>query len=198
MKSRALMVLLGLSLAAMPAVAADLYTVDKAHSQAAFQVKHFLSKTGGRFNQFEGKIQLDDKHLENSTVEFKIDAASVDTDNEKRDAHLRTADFFDVENHPAVTFKSEKIRQVAKGKYEVTGTFSMRGVEKKLVVPVTYLGLVKDPWGGQRAGFSTQLTLNRKDFGMLWNKALDSGGYVLGDEVWVTVELEAVKQVSSS
>lgn len=168
------------------------------HSQAAFQVKHFLSKTGGRFNQFEGKIQLDEKRLENSTVEFKIDAASVDTDNEKRDAHLRTEDFFDVEHHPAITFKSEKIRQVAKGRYEVTGTFSMRGVEKKLVVPVAYLGVVKDPWGGQRAGFSTQLTLNRKEFGMLWNKALDSGGYVLGDEVWVTVELEAVKQNSSS
>lgn len=198
MKSRTFAVLLGLALAASPALAADAYTVDKDHSQASFQVRHLLSKTAGRFNEFAGTIVLDEQHLEASTVEFRIHAASVDTDNEKRDQHLRTADFFDVANHPDITFKSEKIRKVAKGRYEVTGKFSMRGVEKRLTLPVSYLGVVKDPWGGKRAGFSTTATLNRKDFGMVWNKALDTGGYVLGDEVYVTVEIEALKESAAS
>jgi len=198
MRFRSLASLLALTLTGTPAMAADIYTVDKDHSQATFQVRHLLSKTGGRFSDFAGKVLLDEKRLEASSVEFRIRAASLDTDNEKRDQHLRAADFFDVEQHPEIVFKSEKIKKVGKDRYEVTGTFSMRGVDKRLVLPVAYLGAVKDPWGGQRAAFTTEVTLNRKEFGMVWNKALDNGGFVLGNDVWVTVELETVKQADAS
>ena len=128
------------------------------------------------------------------TGDGTIDAASIDTDNADRDKHLRTPDFFDVANHPTITFASEKIRATGKDRYAVTGTLTMRGVAKKVTLPVSFLGMGKDPWGNERAGFTTSITLNRKDFGINWNKALDNGGVLLGDDVAVTVDLEAVKQ----
>ena len=197
MKLRFMLLALSLS-AATPALAADTYTVDKDHSQATFQVRHLFSKTRGRFSDFGGTIRMDEKEIARSSVEFRIRSASIDTDNEKRDQHLRGADFFDVEKHPEIVFKSDKIRKVGKDRYQVSGTLSMRGVSKAIVLPVTFGGAGKDPWGNTKAGFATEITLNRKDFGMVWNAALDNGGVVLGDEVWVTVELEALKQSSSA
>ena len=115
-----------------------------------------------------------------------------------RDKHLRSADFFDVENHPELVFQSESVRRTGKDRYDVTGTLSIRGIGKRITLPVTYLGQTPDPWGGTRAGFSTEVKLNRKDFGIVWNKALDQGGFVLGDDVWVTLEIEAIKEKTAS
>ena len=177
---------------------ADTFIVDKGHSEAGFKVRHLLSKTPGRFNDFEGRIDLNTARPEDSVVEFKIRATSIDTDLEKRDEHLRSADFFDVQKYPEITFRSDKVKRTGKDRFDVTGTLAMRGVEKKITLPVSYLGIVRDPWGNERAGFSTAITLNRKDFGMIWNKALDQGGFLLGDEVWVTLEIEAAKQKPAS
>jgi polyisoprenoid-binding protein YceI len=183
-----------LAVAAGPALAADTLVIDRSHSQASFQVRHMFSPVRGRFTAFEGTIAMDAARPEASSVTFTIDAASIDTDNTDRDKHLRSGDFFDVENHPSITFKSEKVKVTGKDSYAVTGTLTMRGVSKTITLPVTYLGTGPDPWGNSRAGFSTAITLNRKDYGINWNKALDNGGLLLGDDVAVTVELEAVKQ----
>ena len=188
-----------LALSASAALAApQTFVVDKSHSEASFKVRHLLGRTAGRFTDFGGRVQLDPEKLESSSVEFRIRAASVDTDVEDRDKHLRTADFFDVENHPEIVFRSESIRRAGKNRYDVTGTLSIRGIEKRVTLPVVYYGQTRDPWGSERAGFSTAITLDRKDFGMVWNKALDQGGFLLGDEVWVTLEIEAVREKPAS
>jgi polyisoprenoid-binding protein YceI len=148
----------------------------------------------GKFGDIAGAIQVDKDKPEASSVEFVAKTASVDTGVADRDKHLRSADFFDVEKFPEMTFKSTRIQAVGQDRYEVTGTLSLRGVQKELTLPVTFLGFARDPWGNEKAGFETQVTLNRKDFGMVWNKTLDNGGVFLGDEVYVTVSVEANKQ----
>jgi polyisoprenoid-binding protein YceI len=183
-----------LVLATSPALAAETYVVDKGHSEATFQVRHLVTKVRGHFSDFEGTIEVDRAKPEASAVEFVVKTASLDTAHADRDKHLRSADFFDVEKHPEIRFKSSRI--VAKGEdaYEVTGTLTMRGVSKEVTLPVSFLGFVKDPWGNEKAGFETQITLNRKDFGIVWNKSLDSGGWLLGDEAYITVNIEANKK----
>lgn len=192
--SRILLVLGALALAAGPALAADTLVIDKSHSEAGFQIRHLFSQVRGRFGAFEGTILMDPAKPEASSVRFTIDASSIDTDNADRDKHLRSPDFFDVANHPTITFRSETIRATGKDRHEVTGKLTMRGVTKTITLPVSFLGIGKDPWGNERAGFTTSVTLNRKDFGINWNKALDNGGVLLGDDVAVTVDLEAIKQ----
>lgn len=178
--------------AATPLLAADTYTVDKAHSGVNFRIKHLMSSVSGSFNDFSGAVVIDQK---NPSVEFTINAASIDTDNEGRDKHLRSSDFFDVEKHPAITFKSTKIAPSGeKDVYDVTGNFTMHGVTKAITIPVTFLGFGKDPWGNERAGFELETKLNRKDYGITWNKALDQGGLLLGDDVRITINLETVKK----
>jgi polyisoprenoid-binding protein YceI len=177
-----------------PAFAADTYTVDGSHSEASFQVRHLVGKVRGHFADFKGTVQVDPAKPEASSVEFSIKAASIDTANADRDKHLRTADFFDVEKFPEITFKSTKVAPAGKDKYDVTGTFSMHGVTKTITLPVAFLGFGKDPWGNERAGFELTTTLNRKDYGIVWNKALDAGGVMLGDDVTVTITLETIKK----
>ena len=176
------------------AQAPSTFEIDPVHSSVSFKVRHLISKVEGRFREFSGKVVGDPATRSGASVELAIKAASVDTGNADRDKHLRTADFFDVEKFPEITFKSTKI--VAKGgnRYEAVGTFTLHGVSKTLTVPVTLSGIAKDPWGGERAGFSISMTLDRKDFGINFNKALDAGGMLLGDEVEVSIELEAVKK----
>jgi polyisoprenoid-binding protein YceI len=161
------------------------YTVDKHHSSVGFGIKHMVGKVHGRFNDFQGQIVADPAKPEAGTVEFAIKAASITTDNERRDTHLKSGDFFDVEKFPEITFKSEKI--VAKGKedFEITGPFTMHGVTKTVTLPVKMLGST-----GDLIGFEVQTVLNRKDYGIIWNKALDTGGFTLGDDVNVTINLE--------
>lgn len=188
-------ILATLVLTTASAFAADTYVVDKNHSEAKFEVRHLMSKVSGKFDDFSASISGDPAAAAASSVQFTIKTASVDTGNEGRDKHLRTADFFDAEKFPEITFKSTSIKPTGKKNvYDVTGDFTMHGVTKQITLPVELLGFGKDPWGNTRAGFSVKTTLNRKDFGVNWNKALDEGGVLLGDDVDVTINLEAVKQ----
>ena len=182
-------------LATLPLLAADTYNVDKVHSAAEFKIRHMVSNVGGKFTDFSGTVNADRAKPENSTVEFTIQTASIDTGTPDRDKHLRSADFFDVEKYPTITFKSTKITPTkTKDTYDVTGDLTMHGVTKRITLPVTFLGFVKDPWGNERAGFELETTLNRKDYGIVWNQALDAGGYLLGEDVKIAVNLEAVKK----
>lgn len=181
------------ALAALP-LRADNFAIDPSHSEVSFQIRHLVSQVRGRFNDFSGAVQLDPKNLPASSVDFRIKATSIDTGNADRDKHLRTADFFDVEKFPEITFKSDSIKAAGKDKYNVTGTLTMHGVSKKVTLPVTFLGQAKDPWGNTRAGFELETKLNRKEYGIEWNKALDSGGALLGDDVSVAINLETVKK----
>lgn len=181
--------------AALPASAAtDTWTIDKEHSTVSFQVRHILTKVRGQFDAFQGTVRMDPQHPETGAVEFAIDAKSIDTDSPKRDEHLRSPDFFDVANNPQITFKSKKVLPLAAGRFAVAGTLTMRGVAREVTLPVEVLGTTKDPWGNVRAGFATALTLDRKDYGINWNRTLDEGGYLLGDDVEIDIQLEAVQQ----
>jgi polyisoprenoid-binding protein YceI len=173
-----------------PVQAIDTYAIDKSHSEVSFQVRHLVTNTRGQFDDYTGTIKMDAANPANSSVEFTIQATSVNTFNENRDKHLRSPDFFEVEKHPTIAFKSSKVTKTGDNKYDVTGTFTMRGVSKEITLPVTFLGQVKDPWGNTKAGFETTTTINRKDYGIVWNAALDQGGFVLGDEVKVAINLE--------
>src|SRR3954451_14806345 len=180
------------TLAALP-LRADTFAVDPNHSEVSFHIRHMVSQVRGRFNEFSGAVQLDPKNLPASSVEIHIKATSIDTGVANRDTHLRSADFFDVEKYPEITFKSESVQPAGKDKYNVTGTLTMHGVSKKVTLPVTYGGQVK-VGGSTRAGFQTETTLDRKAYGIIWNKALDAGGAMLGDDVSVSITLEAVKK----
>src|SRR5690349_20084671 len=182
----------GLTAAAM--LSAETYVVDKNHSDASFRIRHFASKVRGRFADFEGTINADPAKPEASSVTFTIKTASIDTSQPDRDKHLKSADFFDVEKYPEITFKSSKMTPAGKDKYDVTGTLTMHGVSKEVTLPVTYLGTVKDPRGNERASFEIDTKLNRKDFGMTWNRALDAGGFMLSDDVDVEIALETMKK----
>jgi polyisoprenoid-binding protein YceI len=181
------------ALAALP-LRAETYTIDPNHSEVTFQIRHIVSQVRGRFNEFSGAVQMDPNNLPASSVEFHIKAASIDTNVADRDKHLRSADFFDAEKYPEIAFKSSSIQPAGKDTYNVTGTLTMHGVSKEITLPVQLLGQAKDPWGNTRAGFQTATTLNRKDFAIIWNKVLDNGGMMLGDDVKVEVNLETVKK----
>jgi polyisoprenoid-binding protein YceI len=183
--------LLAALVAATPAFAAETYVVDKSHSDAIFTIRHLMSRVTGRFDDIAGTINIDRAKPESSTVEFTIQATSIDTNDEGRDKHLRSADFFDVEKNPVISFKSTKMKATGKDTYDVTGQFTMRGVTKEITLPVTVLGEMKDGRGTPKIGFETTTTLNRKDYGVNWNRALDAGGYILADDVKVTITLEA-------
>ena len=174
--------------------AADTYTIDKAHSDVSFTIRHFASKVHGRFADFEGSIQADTTKPEASSVVFTIKSTSIDTNNSNRDNDLRSDNFFDVAKFPEITFKSSKIATTGKDTYAVTGTFTMHGVSKEITLPVTYLGTMKDPRGNERASFELNTKLNRKDYGINWNKSLDNGSLMLSDDVDVTIDLETVKK----
>jgi len=176
------------------ASAADTWTVDKAHSTVTFKIKHLMSKVTGSFREFDGTITTDFANLGASGVTFTIQAASIDTANADRDKHLRSADFFDVEKFPAITFTSSKITKTGDDTFAVTGTFTMHGVAKEITLPVTFLGAGQDPWGNTKAGFEIATTLSRTDYGIVWNKALETGGFLLGDEVEVMINLEVAKK----
>ena len=170
--------------------AADTLVIDPVHSEVSFQVRHFVTNVRGRFTDFAGTVVADPAKPEAATVEFTVKAASIDTAQIKRDTHLRSADFFDAEKFPEISFKSTKMKATGKDKYDVTGNLTMHGVTKPVTLRVTNLGTAgagKDA----KFGFEAATTLNRKDFGIVWNKALDNGGYMLGDDVIVTINLEA-------
>jgi polyisoprenoid-binding protein YceI len=170
------------------------YKIDKAHSEAIFQVRHLVTKVRGRFKDFEGTIQYDEMNPEQSSVDFTIRASSIDTAEADRDTHLRTADFFDVDTYPTITFRSKRITRRSGEDYDLVGELTMHGVTKEIVLTVAHMGKAIDPWGGQRIGFEAEATLNRKDFGLNWNAILEAGGFLVGDDVKVSIEVQAIAQ----
>ncbi len=180
--------------AAAPAHAAQTYEIDPVHSEVTFQIRHLVSTVRGKFDTFQGTIVMDPGDPAASKVDFSIDASSIDTGVDKRDAHLRSEDFFYVEKYPRITFTSQKVEPTGQNAYDVTGTLTMRGVAKQVTLPVRFLGTAGDPWGNTRAGFSTSTTLDRQEFGIQWNQSLDQGGVLLGDDVGIAIDLEAVQK----
>jgi polyisoprenoid-binding protein YceI len=187
--------LLALALAVVLSVPAQAATweVDKNHSGVDFQIRHFVSQVRGHFDDFGGTVVMDEENLANSSVEFWIDASSIDTGNDNRDQHLRSEDFFHVEEYPQITFKSESIEKTGDNTYDVTGTFTMRGVSKTITLPVEFLGTMQTDRGA-KAGFATETTIPRKEYNIVWNQVLDAGGAMLGDDVAVEINLEMNEQ----
>ena len=183
--------LVALPLLAQPAT--DTFTVDKVHSSATFSVRHFVSRVQGQFRNLDGAVTLDRANPAKSSVEFTIQATSIDTGNENRDQHLRSADFFDVAKFPTITFKSTSIAPKSKTQFDVTGDLTMHGVTKRVTLPVSFGGFLKTA-RGEKAGFDLTTTIDRKDYGVIWNKALDEGGTLLGDDVTVSISLELDKK----
>jgi len=185
----------GLLLAPSPALAApETYNLDPEHTTVGFKVQHFFSKVPGRFNKAEGTIVLDQSDLSKSTVNVSIDASSVDTNEPARDKHLRSDAFFDVAKHPKITFQSTKVRQVGPNKLQVDGNLTIRGTTKPVTLEVDVLGFGPDAWGGYRAGFEARTKINRLDYGVSWNDVIEGGGYILGNDVEITLNVEAVRQ----
>ena len=173
------------------------WNIDAVHSQATFSVKHMMISTvRGQFDVLSGKLEIDEAHPENSWVEAEVDVASINTRDPKRDGHLRSADFFDAAQFPKITFKSTKVEPVGKDEYRVIGDLTVHGVTKQETFHAEYSGQLKDLYGLQRAAFSVKGTINRKDFGLNWNVALESGGVLVGDKVNVEIDLAAVQQAA--
>jgi len=170
------------------------FTIDKTHSEVTFQVRHLVTRVRGHFTGFDGTVQFDEAHPEQSSLTFTINAASIDTGATDRDAHLRSDDFFAVEKFPAITFTTSTVTPRGAGLFDIEGTLTIRGTAKRLTVPVAYLGTAKDPWGNARIGFEGEVTVNRKDFGLNWNAALETGGFLVGDDVKISVSLQAIAQ----
>jgi polyisoprenoid-binding protein YceI len=175
--------------------AAEVYTIDPVHSSVGFKVRHLASYTTGVFTGFEGTVVFDEEDIANSGVEATIQAASIDTNNEDRDEHLRGEDFFHVEKYPVIKFASKKVVRGADNTFKVTGNLMMHGVTKEVTLDVEYFGkMALSPGKPPRAGFSASAELNRKDYGIVWNKVLDAGGLVLGETVKISIEIEAIMQ----
>jgi len=173
---------------------ADTWHFDKPHSSVSFTVRHMvIAKVNGDFKDFEGTIDFDGKNVESGSVDVTIQVASIETENEKRDNHLRSADFFDVEKYPLMTFKSKSIAKDEDSDYKMTGDLTIRDVTKEVTLDVEFNGTIVDPWGATRAGFSATGEINRQDFGVKWNKPLESGGFLVSDMVEIRIEAELVK-----
>jgi polyisoprenoid-binding protein YceI len=173
------------------AVAARTLEIDRSHSEVAFQVRHLLSKVRGRFGEFSGTIQYDETNPQNSRVDVTIQARSIDTAEADRDTHLRSADFFDVDKYKTLTFTSTSVTPRGGNNYDVAGNLTVHGVTKEVTLPASFLGTAQDPWGNTKFVFEAELTLNRKDFGLTWNAALETGGFLVGDDVKVTLSIQA-------
>ena len=159
------------------------WNLDPEHSTIEFRVAHMLvSKTTGHFTEYQGFIDMDAEAETVKAIEATIKTASVNTNHAKRDAHLRNADFFDVEKYPTMTYQMKQYQKTGEG-YQAVGELTLHGVTKEITLTGNFNGVTKDPWGNLRAGFTAEGKLNRKDFGMVWSKTLDSGGFVVGDEV---------------
>lgn len=192
-----------LALAASVSIAAPAtYVTDKAHTEVGFSIRHFFSKVHGRFTDFVATIQFDPKDLAKSSVEATVQATSISTDNERRDNHLRSDDFFAVEKNPTLTFKSTKITPGKDNTFKLAGDLTMRGVTKPVVFDAELLGTGDISMGGRvvgtRAGFTATTVVNRKDFGISWNRTLDQGGTMLDDNVKIELNVEAVKSDSTA
>ena len=197
MKTQSLRALIPVGLLAFASPAwASTWEIDAAHSSVGFAVRHMMvTNVKGQFTKFAGTVELDDQDISRSVVDVSIDAASIDTGVAKRDDHLRTSDFLEATKFPKLTFKSTKVERAGEGKLKVTGNLTIRGVTKPAVLLVEGPATpVKDPWGNTKTGITATTKINRKDFGVSWNKTMDGGGLVVGDEVTITIEAELQKK----
>jgi polyisoprenoid-binding protein YceI len=170
------------------------WTLDATHSSVDFSIRHLMvTNVKGSFHDFTANIEADANDLTDASIEFSVALASINTRNADRDAHLKTADFFDVENNPNLTFKSTKITKKSNGEYDVTGDVNLHGVTKTETFAVTFEGSAKDPWGNEKAGFSAVGSLKRSDYGLTYNAALETGGVMLGDQVKISLDIQAAK-----
>ncbi|HEX3456564.1 MAG TPA: YceI family protein [Candidatus Baltobacteraceae bacterium] len=172
----------------------SVYSLDRAHTTVEFVVRHLMiTKVRGRFTNFDGRIELAPGTDLPQLVSTRIEAASIDTREDQRDGHLRSADFFDVENYPELTFESTRIEGTPDD-FTIHGNLTIRGVTREVALKATFEGRTNDPWGGTRVGYEAHTTVNRKDFGLAWNAALETGGVVVGDEVRIELNVEAILQ----
>lgn len=184
-----------MTICALPAQAAPVtYKVDVDHSTVGFQIRHLFSQVKGRFDTFQGTVTFDPDAPASAKVEGSIETTSINTNNPKRDKHLRSKDFFDVAKYPKISFRSTGVSDIdaAKKTGKLNGVLSMHGVDKPIVLDVAFLGEGKDPWGNRRSGFTATTVLARKDFGISWNETLDSGGVLLGEEVQIEIQVEGL------
>jgi polyisoprenoid-binding protein YceI len=175
--------------------ATSTWTIDPAHSAAEFAVKHLMISTvKGQFTEFEGMLQIDEGNPENSSVVASIDVASVNTNQADRDAHLRSDDFFNAEKYPKMTFRSKSVRHVEGDLWKVSGDLTIRDVTREVVLDTRYEGRVVDPWGNERAAFTAETTISRKEFNVRWNQVIEAGGVAVGDSLRVTLNIEVIRQ----
>jgi polyisoprenoid-binding protein YceI len=179
-------------------MATHTWNVDVTHSSINFSIRHMVvSKVRGRFTKFSGTVQLDEGgDLTRSSVEASLDASSVDTGAAQRDEHLRGADFFDVDRFPQLRFQSTSVAKLAGDRYRVIGKLTIRDITREVVLDAEYAGRGKDPWGSERVGFSAKTAIDRKDFGLVWNQALEAGGVLVGDRVEIELDVQVLKAAS--
>ncbi|MBW2493820.1 MAG: YceI family protein [Deltaproteobacteria bacterium] len=169
------------------------WKIYESHTAVGFSVSHLFTSVQGRFDRFSGTIEFDPQKPEAAVVRATVEAASINTNHEKRDKHLRSGDFFDVENHPTLSFESTSgVTEMVENRGKLAGNLTIHGVTKPVVFDVVFRGQGKDPWGNVRAGFSARLDIDRKDYGLTWNKALETGGVLVGDEVEIRIEVEGI------
>lgn len=195
MKNRITAIVVSLTLALPTLSIASTWNIDPDHSNIGFKVRHLMvSNVKGNFVKHSGVVEINDKDITKSKVNVTIETGSINTNVQKRDEHLRSADFFDAAKFPTMTFVSRKVAKARKGALTVTGDLTLHGITKEVVLHVEPLSKEsKDPWGNFRRGTSATATINRKDFGLIWNKALETGGVMIGDEVTISLEVELVK-----
>ena len=171
------------------------WVIDPTHSEIGFKVKHMMfTNVSGKFNDFVATIENNEEHFETSKIEFSADVVSIDTNNDDRDNHLRGADFFDIENYKKLSFVSTSIKKIDEGEYQITGDLTIKDVTKSIVLETEYSGLMKDPWGNTKVALSITGKINRKDFGLTWNAALETGGVLVGEDIKLVSEIQFVKQ----
>jgi polyisoprenoid-binding protein YceI len=172
------------------------WVLDPTHSEVTFKVKHLMiTNVNGEFRQFSAEINTSGADFVNASLTVVIDAASIDTNNNDRDAHLRSADFFDVEHFGELTFRGTSFKQASDENYHLTGDLTIKGISKEVALDVEFGGINKDPWGNEKAGFSVSGKINRHNWGLNWNAALETGGVLVSDEVKIFAEVQFVKQV---
>lgn len=180
---------------ATAAAALTTWKLDPVHTNVEFAVKHLMITTvKGRFTGVSGTVRTDDSDPAKGDVDITIDAATIDTREPQRDAHLKSADFLEVDTFPTMTFRSTRVTDVDGNEFKLAGDLTIHGVTKAVVLDVTSEGRTKDPWGGERAGFTATTRIKRSDFGLQWNQALETGGWLVGDEVKISLDVQLVKQ----
>lgn len=181
-------------LAGMPLAWADNYAIDAQHTTVSFKIKHIFTKVQGTFKEFSGSFVYEPGNPANWSVEATIQTASIDTGVAKRDDHLRTKDFFDVETFPTITFQSTEVTDATETTAKIHGNLTLHGVTKPVVLDLDILGAAKDPYGNETAGFQATTTINRKEFGLEWNQVLETGQLLVGEDVEITLDVAGIKQ----